>query len=542
MTTYKGQIVDIINDKTFSGKIEVENRKIVQITTTDMEYDNYIIPGFVDSHIHIESSMLPPAEFGRIAVQHGTVAAVCDPHEIANVMGTEGIEYMIENARQSPLKFYFSAPSCVPATDLETSGANITSKDLRKLFKKYPEVKFLGEMMNFPGVINDDEVVQQKLAIAKEYNKPIDGHAPGIVGEELKKYISSGISTDHECSTREEALEKLKQGMKIWIREGSAAKNFEELIPLAEDHFENMGFCSDDKHPDDLIQGHIDQLVKRAIHSGITKNKILQMASHNPVEHYDLEVGQLQEGDQADFLIINDFKNMDIKKTVINGRIIYEKGKTNPQKEKTNIINNFGATTKKPEDFIVPKKSGPINVIGAHDGDLFTEKLEMDPKIEDKQIVSDTERDILKIAHINRYKNEEPTVAFVKNFGLKRGAIASSVAHDSHNILVVGKDNNDISRAVNQVIRHKGGLSIYSEQDNIDEILKLPIAGLISDQDYQTIAEKYNKLEQLAQDLGSEMTAPFMTLSFLALLVIPEIKLSDRGLFNVNEFKYIDLN
>ncbi len=537
--TISANIVDVLNERIFPGTITIVDGCIESITDNDENYEQFIIPGFIDSHIHIESSMLPPSEFARIALKHGTVGIVADAHEIANVLGTSGIKFMIENAKTVPMKFAFSAPSCVPATSFETNGASILPEDIDTLFNDFPEIKFLGEMMNFPGVIHDDAAVLHKIAIAKEHNKPIDGHAPGISGEDLEKYISAGISTDHECFTKKEALEKLALGMNILIREGSAAKNFDALIPIADEHFENCMFCSDDKHPDDLFKGHINLLVNRALKSGLDIMKVLRMASINPVKHYGLDVGLLQINDPADFLIVDSLKELNILQTIIGGKIVFKKCK--PRFPRTKVLpeNNFHVELKLVRDFFIEHNYKKTPVIEIIDGQLFTKRIDKDINIENHNLISDIENDILKIAVVNRYEDKTPQLAFVKNFGIKKGAIASSVAHDSHNIVVVGVSEEDISAAVNLIIAHKGGIAVVSEEDDISEILALPIAGLMSDKRFDTVAAKYSKLDALAKELGSELSAPFMTLSFMALLVIPEIKLSDKGLFDGRKFEFI---
>ncbi|MCF7833123.1 MAG: adenine deaminase [Candidatus Marinimicrobia bacterium] len=532
-------IVDVLDERIFPGTISIVDGRIFSITEDDEEYEHFIIPGFVDSHIHIESSMLVPSEFARLAVTHGTVAVVADAHEIANVLGIDGIKFMIENAKLSPMKFAFSAPPCVPATSFETSGANISSEDIETLFKDYPEIMFLGEMMNYPGVVNDDGEILRKIAIAKEHNKPIDGHAPGLSGAELEKYISAGISTDHECSTKGEALEKLGLGMKVLIREGSAAKNFSELIPLANKYPESIMFCSDDKHPDDLLAGHINDLVIRAIDNDIDIMNVLRIACVNPVKHYGLDVGLLQINDPADFLLVEDLEEFNIIQTVIDGNIVARKERTLLPYKKITAVNNFNVHPKRAREFFIEHRYTKSPVIEVLDGQLTTNRIEREIKTENHNLISDTENDILKIAVINRYENRNPELAFVKNFGLKKGAIASSVAHDSHNIVVVGVSEEDICSAVNMIIREKGGICAVCEEDGISEILPLPVAGLMSDKRYDTVAAKYSKLDALAKELGSELSAPFMTLSFMALLVIPEIKLSDKGLFDGNKFEFI---
>lgn len=540
MKTFSGNIVDVVNGEIFPGTIDVMNGMIHDIRHDNQTYERFITPGFIDSHVHIESSMMPPSEFARIALAHGTIAAVCDPHEIANVLGIQGVQYMMENASGVPMKFYFSAPSCVPATTFETSGAQLTLEDIQTLLEM-PQIKFLGEMMNFPGVIYNDPDVLKKLEMAKGHHKAIDGHSPGLAGDDLKKYISAGITTDHECFSKAEALEKLSLGMKILIREGSAAKNFDDLIPIADEHYRNCMFCSDDKHPDGLLKGHINDLVRRAIHTGLDKMKVLRMACINPVTHYGLEVGYLRKGDPADFLIIDNFDRLNIHQTVINGEVVTENGGSLLPRNPPAIVNRFAATLQKPLDFAVPDKKRAVNIIDVIDGQLITKRSRERLHATLDQLTSNTEKDILKITVVNRYEDRMPAVGFVRNFGLKQGAIAGSIAHDSHNIIAVGTTDEEICNAVNLIIINKGGICAVCETENIKEILPLPIAGLMSNEDFETIAGKYTQLDALAKKMGSTLHAPFMTLSFMALLVIPEIKLSDRGLFDATRFEFMSL-
>ncbi|MCD6295172.1 MAG: adenine deaminase [Deltaproteobacteria bacterium] len=540
MKTFSGNIVDVVNGEIFPGTIDVKDGRIYEIHRDNQTYENHIIPGFIDAHVHIESSMMPPSEFARIAVAHGTVAAVCDPHEIANVLGVQGVQYMMENAAGVPLKFYFSAPSCVPATIFETSGAQLTLEDTETLLKM-PEIKFLGEMMNFPGVIFDDPEVLKKLEMAKVHHKTIDGHSPGLAGGDLKKYIAAGITTDHECFTMNEALEKLSLGMKILIREGSAAKNFDDLIPIADEHYQNCMFCSDDKHPDDLQKGHINDLVRRALETGLDKMKVLRMACINPVTHYGLNVGCFKEGDPADFLVIDDFERLRIQKTVIQGEIVAENGCSLLPRKPAGIINRFAANPKKPADFSVPHKNRPVHIMDVIDNQLITRKSSDTLESLNGSLACNLEKDILKIAVVNRYEDRKPAMGFVRNFGLKQGAIAGSIAHDSHNIIAVGTTDEEICNAVNLIIANKGGICAVCETKNIREILPLPIAGLMSDEDFETVAGRYTRFDTLAKEMGSKLRAPFMTLSFMALLVIPEIKLSDRGLFDGTRFEFMEI-
>ena len=453
----KGNIVDILNKRIFKGEVVIENGHISAIREVNHSEENYILPGFVDAHIHIESSMLVPSEFAKIAVVHGTVATVSDPHEIANVLGVKGVDFMIENGKKVPLKFNFGAPSCVPATSFESAGAIIDADDI-KLMMENPDIKYLAEMMNYPGVLFDDEEVLKKIQHSKNNNKPIDGHAPGLRGEDATKYIAAGISTDHECFTFDEALEKLQKGMKVLIREGSAAKNFEALIALLPEHFENMMFCSDDKHPDDLLLGHINQLCERAVAKGIDVFKVLQAACVNPVKHYNLEVGLLQKGDAADFILVDNLKEFNVLETYINGELVAKNGESFVKSVPFEVLNNFNTDKKKVADFRFESSANKIRVIEALDGELVTNQMEAASLIVDGNLVSNTATDVLKMTVVNRYKNEAPAIAFIKNFGIKEGAIASSVGHDSHNIIAIGVSDEAICKAVNLIIENRGGI------------------------------------------------------------------------------------
>ena len=534
----QGQIVDIKNRKIYKGEIVFEDGKIVSINEKEHDVNHYILPGFVDAHIHIESSMLVPSEFMRLALTHGTVATVSDPHEIANVLGVEGVNFMVKNGKKTPFKFHFGAPSCVPATTFESAGAVIDSQDIKQLLAN-DDIKYLAEMMNYPGVIYDDDEVMKKIAWAKYYNKPIDGHAPGLRGDDLTKYINAGISTDHECFTYDEGLEKLQKGMKVLIREGSAAKNFEALIDLLSDHYENMMFCSDDKHPDDLMLDHINKLCARAVAKKIDVFKILQAACINPVEHYNLDVGQLKVGDSADFIVVEDLIDFITLKTYINGQQLFSLGTTFLKPIEFEILNNFNTSIKNIADFRIESNTKKIRVIEALEGQLVTNELIVDALIKDGNLVSNTDKDILKMTVVNRYQNQQPSIAFIKNFGLKEGAIASSVGHDSHNIVAVGVSDEAICKAVNLIIENKGGICAVSNLKA--KILPLPVAGIMSDKDGKTVGIQYAELDNMAKQLGSTLHAPYMTLSFMALLVIPSLKLSDKGLFNGQSFTFTSL-
>ena len=502
---------------------------------------HYILPGFIDAHIHIESSMIIPSEFARLAVVHGTVATISDPHEIGNVLGLEGIRYMIDNGKKVPFHFYFGASSCVPATQFETAGAHISARDIEDLFT-VDGLKYLSEMMNFPGVLNRDPEVMAKIEVAKRLKKPIDGHAPGLRGKEAKQYISAGISTDHECYELQEALEKVQHGMHILIREGSAAKNYEALHPLIGKFPEKVMFCSDDKHPHELVVGHINELVKRSI----VENKydlmdVLRIASYNPIIHYQLDVGLLREQDSADFIVVDNLTDFTVLETFVKGVKVAEKGKSLIPRVAASTPNRFNLSFKKPQDFEVAAKgtTATLAVIQPEDGQLITRQTKLPAKIVQGKVVSDIERDILKLAVVNRYQETPPAIGFIQNFGLKKGAIASCIAHDSHNIIAVGCTDDEICRAVNALIEHKGGICAISGSKQL--VLPLPVAGIMSPEDGYLVAEKYSEIDRYAKELGSRLHAPFMTLSFMALLVIPELKLSDKGLFDSKLFSFIPL-
>ena len=534
----KGNVVDILNRRIFKGEVEVKSGKIVSVKEANHNQENYILPGFIDAHIHIESSMLVPSEFAKIAVKYGTVATVSDPHEIANVLGVKGVAFMIENGKKVPLKFNFGAPSCVPATSFESAGAIIDADDIKRMMEN-PDIKYLAEMMNYPGVLFDDADVLEKIQHAKDNHKPIDGHAPGLRGEDVTTYISAGISTDHECFSFDEALEKLQKGMKVIIREGSAAKNFEALIELLPEHFENMMFCSDDKHPDDLLLGHINQLCERAVAKGIDVFKVLQVACVNPVKHYNLEVGLLQKGDDADFIVVDSLDKFNVLETYINGELVAKNGDSLIESVPFEILNNFDTDKKKVTDFRFESSVEKIRVIEALDGELVTNQIESASLIADGNLVSDTATDVLKMTVVNRYKNSKPAIAFIKNFGIKEGAIASSVGHDSHNIIAVGVSDEAICKAVNLIIENKGGVCAVNDLGS--KIVSLPVAGIMSDLSAEEIGKSYAELDKMAKQMGSKLRAPYMSLSFMALLVIPSLKLSDKGLFDGTSFKFTSL-
>ena len=537
--TISGNFVDLFERTIYPAEVVVEEGRIVSVIETKTAPAQYILPGFIDAHVHIESSMLPPSSFGRMAVVHGTVATVSDPHEIANVCGVEGVRYMVNNSKLTPFKFFFGVPSCVPATIYETAGAAIGPEHVETLLND-PDMWYLSEMMNYPGVLNSDAEVMMKIAAARKLGKPVDGHAPGVRGALAARYAAAGITTDHESVSLEEAVDKVKQGMHCLIREGSAAKNFEALIEIIRHYPDKVMFCSDDKHPDELVLHHIDEHVRRAIAGGYDLFDVLRAASINPVLHYKLPVGLLREGDAADFIVVENLEEFKVNQTYINGHLVAENGESNLPDVMAELINNFIAGPVQSTDFIVPvsSASGTIRVIEALDGQLITNELQLEGKVTDGCYVADSSRDILKLVVVNRYTQKTKTsIAFIKNFGLKRGAIASSVAHDSHNIVAVGADDESLAAAINAVISAKGGVALAKDPATID-CLALPIAGLMSDEDGYIVAKRYSELDKKAKELGSTFRSPFMTLSFMALLVIPSLKLSDKGLFNGTEFRF----
>lgn len=533
-----GNIIDVINKRIFRGTVEVSEGKIIQVREEDVADDQYILPGLIDAHVHVESSMLIPSEFARISSVHGTVATVSDPHEIANVLGIKGVEFMIENGKKVPFKFYFGAPSCVPATDFESSGAKIGVEGLEKLLKE-DEIVYMSEMMNYPGVLYKDPVVMAKIELAKKYNKPVDGHAPGLKGEEAKSYIEAGISTDHECFTLEEAMDKIKYGMKILIREGSAARNMDALLPLLDRYPDQVMFCSDDRHPNDLVAGHMDAIIKKAVRLGYDPMTVIRCCTFNPVQHYGLPVGLLREGDDADIVVVDNLVDFRVKQTFISGEKVAVVGKPLIEKVKEQPINVFEAREIGPNDLRISPSSDHIRVIRAIDGQLVTESLEEEVLVSDGNIISDTVNDILKMTVVNRYKASEPAIGFINGFGLKKGAIASTVAHDSHNIIALGASDVEIMQVINILIGHKGGIAaVYGDEQ---QVLPLPFAGIMSGQPAPEVASVYEQLDSMAKKMGSTLEAPFMTLSFMALLVIPELKLSDQGLFDGKRFEFVSL-
>ncbi len=535
----KGNVVDVVGRRVYKAQVFVEGGSVVRIIECEDVDDVFIMPGFVDSHVHVESSMLVPQEFARLAVQHGTVASVSDPHEIANVLGVHGVDFMIENGASVPFKFNFGVPSCVPATSFETSGSVLNSDDVEKLLQR-DDLKYLSEMMNFPGVVFGDEEVMKKISASQKVNKPIDGHAPGLSGEELKTYAGAGISTDHESVSVDEAVEKIKLGIKLQIREGSAAKNFDSLWPVIDLFPNDVMLCTDDCHPDDLVEKHINDVVKRAVKNGADLFNVLRTVSYNPIKHYNLDVGLLQKGDPADFIIVNDLNNFDVLDTYINGEKVYSNKTVLFNVFPFKNLNNFNISSITKEQIELEAKGSKQKVILAKDGDLYTAMEYVHLSEKGSIITSNVKKDILKIVVVNRYKKSDPVVGLIKNFGLKHGAIAGSVAHDSHNIIAVGVTDEDIYRAINLVIKEQGGMVAKSGKQ--EYILPLPVAGLMSDKPGEEVAQMYKKMNEIAKEWGSTLHAPFMTLSFMALLVIPELKIGDKGLFDGKKFEITDLS
>ncbi len=538
-----GRIVDLEARREYPGYVEWRAGRIVRVVSDPaVRSRQLIMPGLVDAHVHIESSLLPPAEFARLAVVHGTVATVSDPHEIANVLGAAGVRYMVRDGRRTPLRFTFGAPSCVPATTFESAGAALTAPAVARLLAD-PAIRYLAEVMNFPGVLGGDPALRAMIAAANRLGKPIDGHAPGLRGAQARAYAAAGPSTDHECFTLPEAKDKLAAGMKILIREGSAARNFAALEPLLQSHPARVMFCCDDLHPDRLLEGHIDRHVRRALAGGADRFDVLRCASVNPIEHYGLDVGRLRPGDSADFIVVDGWRHFRVQATYLRGALVAARGRSRLPRLRATTPNRFRARARAAADFAVKAPlattpTRPVNVIEALNGQLITRHLTADLRVRAGELCPDRRRDILKIAVVNRYVPQAPVaVGFIKGFGLRAGAIASSVAHDSHNIVAVGVDDASLAAAVNLVIRHRGGLSVVGPRSRA--VLPLPIAGLMSDRPGAAVARRYTQLDRAAKRLGSRLDAPFMTLSFMALLVIPDLKLSDRGLFSASRWGFV---
>ena len=532
-----GQLVDIHSRDIYPAVVSILDGKIMGVEKLESAPAIYILPGLIDSHIHIESSMITPGAFAMAAVKHGTCAVVSDPHEIANVLGIIGVEFMISDASQVPLRFFFGAPSCVPATKFETNGADLNHEEVKNLLER-KEINFLSEMMNYPGVIYNDEEVHNKLNAARELGKPVDGHAPGLRGDMLKKYVAAGISTDHECSTLDEALEKISLGMKILIREGSAARNLDALKDLFNTHPEMVMLCSDDLHPEMLRERHINKLIARLISEEYNLFDVIRSATINPSDHYNLNAGLLRSGDRADFILVDSLKKMNVLETWIDGKKVFANGKVLFTYREGKPVNHFNCRPVKERDIMVSNQHGDIRIIVASEGELLTSEIRSSAG-ESGFVVPDLKNDILKIVVKDRYNDSPPATGFIKGFGLKKGAFASSIAHDSHNIISIGTNDEDIVKSINEIVRLKGGLAVSSE--NSIESIKLDIAGIMSTRSCEAIASDYENLNKLVKSMGCTMKAPFMILSFMALLVIPDLKIGDRGLFDVKKFEMVPL-
>jgi adenine deaminase len=538
-----GHIIDLFQRRIFDGEILVEGNRIIYIKKCDVVPDQFIMPGIIDSHVHVESTMLTPSRFAHLIVPRGTVGVVTDPHEIANVVGVKGVDFMIKDSKHVPVKFFFGAPSCVPATAFETSGAVLDSKAIEALLKR-DDIWFLSEMMNFPGVVFNDKEVWKKIKLAHFYNKPIDGHAPGLKGSDLRKYAGAGISTDHECAFLDEALQKIEQGMMIQIREGSAARNFESLYPLFDFHPDKLMLCTDDSHPDQLLnEGHIDRLLRLGVEKQINIFDLLRAATVNPVQHYGLPVGLLREGDSADFVVVKDLKDFKVLQTWIEGSQVYDAASgvlfDLPVVEPVNSFRTQLVDVSKLRT-IIPDDKEFVKVIDVTDGELLTQSSLWKPILnESREIQPDIKQDILKLVVVNRYTSNDPMVGFVRNLGLKSGAIGGTVAHDSHNIIVAGVDDESILAVINGLIQSKGGIASYDK--GYFDILPLPVGGLMSTEDGEAVALKYQQLNNKARQMGAQLKAPFMSLAFLSLLVIPSLKLGDKGLFDVDKFCFTSL-
>ncbi len=549
---YRGHIVDVVRREIYTGVVVVDGDTIADVRRCELPEREkaypYFLPGFIDSHVHIESSMMEPHEFARVAVGHGTIGAMADPHEICNVMGIEGLDYMVNSGRRATMNILFGAPSCVPAIggDVETSGAVLDADDIERLMAR-DDIGFLGEMMNFTGVINGDEQVMRKIAAAKRYGKPIDGHAPGLMGEDCEKYAKAGITTDHECVSIEEALGCIKAGIKVLIREGSAAKGYEKLKALIGSHPGDVMFCTDDCQPSDLVVGHINLIVRRAIKDGFDLFDILQAACVNPQRHYNVNWGLLQKGDPATFIEVNNIgPHFRVQHTYVEGTEVYSYnssfGAIHAQivkNEESTFPNQFVAAPITVDDIRLDIAGGDtLHIINATDGDLFTRHevrtVTGNPLVDMKY----RWHEVQKIVVYNRYTpGAKPVVGLIRGFGLGEGAIASTVAHDCHNIVAVGSNDNFLVQAINRVVEMQGGEVAVTKDEMLD--LALPIGGLMSPLSGHEVAFRCHYIKALVKQMGCKMKAPFITMAFACLTVIPELKITDRHLWDCQRMQPI---
>ncbi|MCF8361840.1 MAG: adenine deaminase [Prolixibacteraceae bacterium] len=539
MKSIEGNIVDIEKRKIIKGRMYYSNTIEKIIIDNDIKSNVYILPGLIDAHVHIESSMCTPINYAKEALKHGVIAAVTDPHEIANVCGIQGVEYMSKNALKTPMKIYTGAPSCVPATPFETSGAQLNPEEIDYLFKNNI-CTHLSEMMNFPGVLTGDKDVKAKIDIAKKYSKVIDGHAPLLSGDDLQLYYGSGITTDHECTTIEEATEKIELGFKIMLRKSSASNDFDKLYPLINEFPDSLMLCTDDCHPEDLIKGYINDLAKHLLNNNYSIFDILKVATKNAKEHYSLNVGLLQVTDPADFIVVDNLTDFNILNTILDGNTVYDINTEIIIKQENSVpINNFYVNILVANDILVRKESSKLKVIDIVENSLLTQSFVNVVKNEKNFIESDIDNDILKLVVLNRYQQAKPAIGFIRGFNIKSGAIATTVSHDSHNIVAVGTNDEDLLNAISKVQKLNGGM-VYTDGNDVFE-LPLPIAGLMSDKSCKDVAINYEEITAKVKQSGCKLHAPFMTLSFMSLLVIPKLKLGDKGLFDVTKFEFTDL-
>lgn len=561
----EGNLVNVITKEIYKATIGIKNGKIVYVGDGEnnglknevnskkiLHTNKFLLPSFIDSHIHIESSTLIPSEFAKLAVKHGTCAVITDPHEIANVLGVEGIKFMIENSKDTPIEIYFNIPSCVPAAEGFETSEKINIEDTKQL-KKNKRILGLAEVMNFPGVINCNPEIIKKIKLFNSKNFVIDGHSPNLKGNLLNAYVLF-IRSDHESMNYGEAIEKLRKGMYLMIREGSAAKNLDVLKDIIKNKIstDNCMLCCDDIHADELNERHIDLLIKKAIEMGMDAVDAIRMATINPANYFNLKnLGAIAIGRNANITIVNDLKDFKVDTVIFKGKVVVSNGKFILRTKQRKISEKFTNTIKIRKFCIdnlkikARKKKGKekVRVIKAINGKIFTEERIEEISIKDGFLTEDTRRDILKIVVVDRHKGENFCVGFVKNFGIKSGAIASSISHDAHNVIAVGSDDVSFIKAISEIDKIQGGIVVVCKnKDNEDKIYSLPlrIAGLMSD-NTEEVLKNTDVLKKKAKEIGCKLNEPFMTLSFLTLSVIPELKITDKGLVDVRDFKFVDL-